>query len=123
MSTKVTIHPETPAHPRQGRGKTSFLWAFSLIIMSGAALGFGGKIFEFLRTWHEIPEAKFALIPVALYFCTAVGFMCLFLYAVMHGMLSDIEGPKYRMLEEAEELEQREAKERGRPAHAYEDEV
>jgi nitrogen fixation-related uncharacterized protein len=96
---------------KESRLKSLILLVFSTFILGGALLGFGQKIAEFLRVWYENPEAKFALIPVSIYFATVIGFVCLFVWGTMHGMLSDIEGPKYRMLEEELELQKMEEKE------------
>jgi nitrogen fixation-related uncharacterized protein len=101
-----------PAQPRQSFGKTFFVSFFGGAIILGGLYGFGGKIYNFIMAWQGDYDARFAIIPVAMYFCVALGFACIFAWAVLHGMLTDIEGPKYRMLENERDLEREEERER-----------
>jgi nitrogen fixation-related uncharacterized protein len=101
-----------PERPREGWLKTAFVTVFGAGILIGGLFGFGGKILRFILAWEGNPDARFALIPIAMYFAVAFGFACIFVWAVLNGMLTDIEGPKYRMLENERELEELEAAEK-----------
>lgn len=105
---------QTPERPPEGWLKSAFVFTFGAGILIGGLFGFGGKILRFILAWEGNPDARFALIPIAMYFAVAFGFACIFVWAVINGMLSDIEGPKYRMLENERELEELEAAEKPR---------
>ncbi len=63
-----------------------------------AAVAFGTKIFEFVRSFAT-GEMQFALSAVGVYLMVALGFFCLFVWATLRGQFKDIEEPKERMLE------------------------
>lgn len=105
------VAPPRAARPREGLIKTLFIVGFSAFILVGGGMGFFGKIIKFVLAWMGRPEDRFALIPVAMYFCVAAGFACVFIWAVLNGMLHDIEGPKYQMLQNEEDLNKLEDKE------------
>jgi cbb3-type cytochrome oxidase maturation protein len=67
-----------------------------------AGLGFSYKLLEFSREALESEVASFAVVPLVVYVLVALGFASLFVWAVLRGQFRDIEGPKYRLLEEEE---------------------
>jgi nitrogen fixation-related uncharacterized protein len=73
---------------------------FAACVSAGiaAAVGFGTKIFEFVRSFLR-GETEFALSSVSVYLMVALGFLCMFLWATLRGQFRDIEEPKRRMLE------------------------
>lgn len=109
-----TIDRQTAREPESGL-KSLFVWVFGAGILIGGLYGFGGKILRFMLAWSGNPDARFALVPVAMYFAVALGFTCIFVWAALNGMFSDIEGPKHRMLENEKELEELEKKEARSP--------
>lgn len=96
----------------ESRTKRIVLWCLALGILIPACIGFATKIFQFVRTLRGEGGAAFTLVPLANYFLATLGFACLMIWAIYHGMFRDIEKPKYTMLEREEELERREAKEK-----------
>jgi nitrogen fixation-related uncharacterized protein len=120
MASVVT--PPQPAHEgevisrsREGLLKSLFIVGFGAFILIGGGMGFFGKLYKFVLAWLGSPDDRFALVPIAMYFFVAAGFACVFLWAVLHGMLTDIEGPKYEMLENELELERLEKEEHQNP--------
>jgi len=101
--------------PKEGWLKTTILAIFSTGVIVGGLVGFSGKIYKFLEAWWGEYESRFALIPVAAYFMVAFGFTCVFVWAAMNGMLTDIEAPKYRMLDNERELDEAENREGADP--------
>lgn len=81
------------------------------IWIMGVGICFGGvafvfKIVEFMRTLNSPEVAGFVVVPVAVYFAVAAGFVCLFGWAWLSGHFQRIEEPKYAMLERELEYEQ-----------------
>lgn len=72
------------------------------VVLSG--LGFAYKIVQFAREALGNEASAFA-VPVLVYICMALGFICLLAWAALRGMFYNIERPKYRMLEREEEYE------------------
>jgi hypothetical protein len=61
--------------------------------------GFGGKFLELVRVAGADADGAFAIAPIANYVLASAGFALLFLWAAARGMLRDIEGPKWTLLE------------------------
>lgn len=115
VSGNAAERPPAPApRPRESLFKSAFVFLFGAAILIGGLFGFGGKIYKFILAWSGNPDAQFALIPVAMYFAVAFGFACIFVWAVLNGMLRDIEGPKHWMLQNERELEELERLEKER---------
>lgn len=78
------------------------------LILVVAGFGFTYKFVEFVRTiWRgDIPG--FGIVPVLSYLTVGIGFLLLLIWSMVAGHLKDIEGPKYRMLEQEEEYERQE---------------
>ena len=86
--------PESPNRRR--------LWVMvmaTLVFLVPALLGFGNKFFEFVALYRHDELGAFTIVPIVNYLLASGGFLFLFLWATMHGMFRDIEGPKYTMLE------------------------
>jgi nitrogen fixation-related uncharacterized protein len=62
--------------------------------------GFVYKLIQFSKEALTSEVASFAVVPVIVYVLVAMGFGCMFFWAMFRGHLSDLEGPKYRLLEE-----------------------
>lgn len=87
--------------PQASRGKTVFLWVFSLTMVITAGCAFLMKVVDFWITATREGSSAMAsfLIPVLNYLCVAAGFGLLFLWAYSRGQFRDVEGQKHRMLE------------------------
>lgn len=85
----------------------------ALMILVPACYGFGSKFREFLLLAPD-PDGAFTIMPILNYLLVSAGFLCLFFWAIMHGMFRDIEKPKFTMmanerrLDAEERLEQEE---------------
>jgi nitrogen fixation-related uncharacterized protein len=77
----------------------------AVVILGFSLYGFGSKFVEFLELARGDEEGAFAITPVVNYLLASLGFICLFMWAVFHGMFSDIERPKHTMLENEEKLD------------------
>lgn len=73
------------------------------VVLGGA--GFIYKLSQFAKEAVDNDLFSFAFVPILIYVLVAVGFACLFAWALMRGQFKDIEAPKYRMLEQEEEYE------------------
>ncbi len=91
-----------------GWGKKITVIAMGVLILIPGALGFGDKLVQFFFVLFSNDLGRFAIVPIATYLLVSAGFLFVFIWGMMKGMLSDIEGPKYRMLEREEELERME---------------
>lgn len=81
-----------------GRGLTLF---FLLVLLIGGG-GFVFRLWEFIRDIRKSGELSFAILPVAAYLITALGFTFLLLWSILIGQFKDVEEPKYRMLADEE---------------------
>lgn len=93
---------------RETRGKRIVFWCIALAILVPGTIGFIDKLGTFIRTLGVERGAGFTLVPLANYFIMAIGMICLLVWAVTHGMFRDVEGPKYTMLDQEDELNRRE---------------
>jgi hypothetical protein len=78
---------------------------FAIIILVPALIGFAVKFREFLLL-VRYEEGAFTIMPILNYMLVSLGFLFLFVWAVMHGMFRDMEKPKYDMLEQQRELDE-----------------
>ena len=69
----------------------------AVVILAPACAGFTKKFLEFLALVGD-EEGAFAVVPVLNYLLAGVGFLLLFLWAVLHGMFRDLERPKRTLL-------------------------
>ena len=89
--------------PRRDSRKMRISTLLMLFAIVAGGSGFIYKLIQFTRealNAGEAQEASFALVPVVVYVCVAVGFVLLFLWALCRGQFRDIEGPKYDLLEQ-----------------------
>jgi hypothetical protein len=84
----------------------------AVVILLPALFGFGTKFREFLVLFWGDSQGSYALVPILNYLLASLGFMMLFLWAILHGMFRDIEQPKYTMLENEQRLDQIEEEQR-----------
>lgn len=93
MSTGSAVKP---APQRKGYMTTLIL---ALVILIPSMLGFANKFREFIALFRGDVDGVFAISPILNYLLASLGFFCLFLWAILHGMFRDIEQPKRSMLE------------------------
>lgn len=77
----------------------------AVVIIVPSIYGFGSKLLEFITLVRGDVDGVFAISPVSNYLLASAGFLCLMLWATANGMFRDIEGPKYDLLEQEEELD------------------
>lgn len=95
----------TPADtpPRRPGALITVLLALAVLIPS--LYGFAGKFIEFVAVFRGDGDGVFAITPIVNYLLATLGFFCLFGWAVLQGMFSDIEKPKQTFLENEEWLD------------------
>lgn len=98
---------ERATHRRTRRTDTRRLVVFGLAVgvLVLAGLGFIYKMTEFAHTILEKEVAGFGAVSIGFYLTGVIPIMFLTLWAVLTGRFSDIERPKYRMLELDDEIE------------------
>jgi hypothetical protein len=79
----------------------------ALCILVPGAYGFGEKLRQFILVLRTEEGAGFTLVPISNYFLVAAGMTCLLIWAIANGMFRRIEEPKYKLLENEEELDRR----------------
>ncbi len=84
---------------------TTIILAVAILIPS--MLGFINKFIEFYYVARGEVDGAFALTPLVNYLLASLGFFCLLLWAIGHGMFHDIEAPKRAMLETERLLDER----------------
>lgn len=93
-----------PTSPSTGKSRyITILFAIAVLIPS--LYGFGGKFIEFVNVFRGEADGTFAVTPIVNYLLATLGFFCLFGWALLQGMFSDIEKPKYAFLETEEWLD------------------
>jgi hypothetical protein len=93
--------------PRKKLGTGKIIALISVVVLLAGGGGFLYKLFEFIRSSIR-GDLSFAVVHVVTYVIVALGFITLFVSAVLGGQLRDLEGPKYRLLEREAELDARE---------------
>jgi hypothetical protein len=78
---------------------------FAVVILVPSLLGFANKFREFIMLFRGDVDGVFAISPIMNYLLASLGFFFLFCWAIAHGMFSDLERPKYTMLENERELD------------------
>lgn len=89
----------TAARPGSKRSPDLTTIILALVILVPSLLGFANKFREFIALFRGDVDGVFALSPILNYLLASLGFFCLFLWAILHGMFRDIEQPKKTMLE------------------------
>lgn len=97
-----------PARPNRRRSLITLIFAVCVLVPS--LYGFGGKFAEFVALYRGDSEGIFAISPIINYLLASTGFFCLFGWAALQGMFSDIEQPKEAFLEREALLDQALAK-------------
>jgi hypothetical protein len=95
------IAPDGPRATRDGRAVRWVTLTMLVAIVSGGS-GFVYKLIQFSREALTSDVASFAVVPVVTYVLVALGFSCLFVWALLRGQLTSIEAPKHRLLEDEE---------------------
>ncbi len=93
MATTTT--PST----RPTRTANKYVVRLFIVAAVAAGLGFSVKIFEFMQDMLNSSGMHFAGAHLAVYFCVAGGCLMLLAYTFFSGHFSDIEKPKYELLE------------------------
>ncbi len=95
----------TEATQRPSRASRIAMGCLFAAIVVPAAVGFTTKFVEFVRTLSSEEGGGFTLVPIANYVLVSLGFVCLLVWAVVHGMFRNVEKPKYTMIEREAELD------------------
>lgn len=90
---------------RLTRGQIITLWCFVVFLILPGAIGFVDKLVMFFRVLCTDNDGGFTILPVLNYLLVAAGMICMFCWAILHGMFRNIEGPKYDMLEREQALD------------------
>jgi hypothetical protein len=91
--------------PRPTRVKSWTTAILAVLILVPSLWGFAGKFAQFIATFEREADGTFALTPIVNYSLASVGFMLLFGWAALNGMFRNIEGPKYKLLEDERQLD------------------
>jgi hypothetical protein len=93
---------------KTSRTKTAVVVGMGIFILIPGGIGFGEKLYQFFHVLQASAEGRFALLPIATYILVSIGFVLVMVWGALKGMLSDVEGPKYQMLEREAELDAKE---------------
>jgi len=103
MSDKTDVY--ALIGPKRARIK----WIAPALVVSvfvlPAGIAFVLKFVKFVRAVGTDELGAIALVPMLNYLAVAAGFLCLLAWAILGGMFRDIEGPKFKLLENEELLE------------------
>lgn len=81
------------------KNQTALKWLIiSLVILGPCLVTFGGKLQMLIAVFRGQAEWAFAVTPVVNYILASIGFVLLFLWAILNGMFSHLEEPKLTML-------------------------
>ena len=94
--------------PKQSRVQFWTVAVLASLIIVGCLLGFAEKFIQLVKVVSGDPDGIFALTPIINYLLASVGFLLLFGWAAANGMFRDVEGPKYKMLETEQKLNESE---------------
>lgn len=93
--------------PTQNRWVLVVTIILAVAILIPSMLGFINKFIEFYYVARGEVDGAFALTPLINYLLASLGFFCLLLWAIGHGMFHDIEAPKRAMLDNEHRLDER----------------
>ncbi len=114
----VSIEQQTSMDNRKpGKGRRWLTIFLALIILLPSFYGFGTKLLEFIALLGQDEDGAFALMPVVNYLLASIGFFLMFAWATLGGMFSDVERPKYTMLEQEQLLNEEFPRKPIRAAH------
>ncbi len=92
--------------PKASKSQKIIVTLMGVFILIPGAIGFGEKLYQFFRVLYSSDGGgRFAIVPIATYILVSAGFFFILIWGAMKGMLSDIEGPKYQMLDREIELD------------------
>lgn len=77
----------------------------AILILLPSMYGFVGKFIEFVHIYRGEAGGAFAVAPIMNYLLATLGFFCMLIWAVRHGMFHNVEQPKLNMLENEEILD------------------
>jgi len=81
------------------KNQTALKWLIICLVILGPCLvTFGGKLQMLIAVFRGQAEWAFAVTPVINYILASIGFLLLFLWAILNGMFSQLEEPKLTML-------------------------
>ena len=105
----MTTPPSESTGVVTSRRDRSFAWTltivFGVVILLPCLVGFVIKFRELLALTNAPEDGGFSITPVINYLLASAGFFFLLLWAALNGMFSDLERPKYLMLENERELD------------------
>jgi hypothetical protein len=105
----ISPPPSEPLGTVASRKDRSFAWTltivFGVVILLPCLVGFVIKFRELLALTNAQEDGGFSITPVINYLLASAGFFFLLLWAALNGMFSDLERPKYLMLENERELD------------------
>ncbi len=94
---------------KNSKTKTVIVAIIGIFILIPGGIGFGDKLYQFFQVLYSNDEGgRFALVPILTYLIVSAGFLCVLVWGAMKGMLSDIEGPKFDMMDREELLDKEE---------------
>jgi len=77
----------------------------AVVILVPSLWGFGSKFVEFVRLFYHSQEGQFAISPIMNYLLAGAGFFCLLCWGMAQGMFTDVERPKFTMLQTEENID------------------
>jgi len=100
-----------PIRLNVSRSQKFLLAIFTFLFFVLPGLGFVDKLVMFAKVVALPPEGRFedgrfALVPLLNYLLVVGGMACLLLWAIGNGMFTDVEAPKYTMLENERKLDE-----------------
>lgn len=108
-TVSMTTPPAESTGVVNSRKDRSFAWTlsivFGVVILLPCLVGFVIKFRELLALTNAQADGGFSITPVINYLLASAGFFFLLLWAALNGMFSDLERPKYLMLENERELD------------------
>jgi hypothetical protein len=109
MSDLDRIDPAaTPAQAAASRLRRNIVLWFFVVLMLAGGLGFCVKIHNFLQDWLDGNGINFGGSHLLSYGLVATGYALLLSFCYLKGHFTDIERPKYDLLEKEESLDRAE---------------
>ncbi|TWU13211.1 hypothetical protein CA54_20430 [Symmachiella macrocystis] len=78
----------------------------AVVILVPSLWGFGTKFIEFIALFRSSSDGVFAISPIMNYLLAGLGFFCLLCWGMAQGMFTDVERPKYTMLQTEHRLDE-----------------
>ncbi len=106
----ITRAPESKSTAPPASPRVNWTLIVTLILAVGilipSMLGFVNKFVEFYHVARGEADGAFAFTPMVNYLLASLGFFCMLIWAIGHGMFHDVEAPKHTMLENERRLDQ-----------------